>query len=135
MPVALRNPKKTVILDKAKVASFKVESNPSKGTHWIEIWVVFGTDREGFWQEYVDPETGDLAIYFKIEDGKHPLVPERGLKGYDGFSRLTKMKPRGDSIRDAIKVVLYEFLCSEEVPHPQTGELVRLLDAKLEDDL
>jgi len=108
----------------------------------------------------MDPETYSEAVYIKLEDGHHPLAPSVGLgkcdacgmwaKGtpgaecadvecsgtvqpYDGWTRATaKTPPAGLTIRESLAYLCYQFLMLEEVPDPETGELVKLLDGALE---
>lgn len=153
MSVTLADPKQTVTLDKARIAAFKVEDNPGKGTYWLEIWVVLGVEVDGVFVEYPDPETGLDAQYIKIENGKHPLdnsqafgkcrdcgAPVAAIAGvcledgcagevipYDGFTRLVTTTPVGSTVRDVIKDCLYAFLASEDVPDLHTGQMRKLL--------
>jgi len=129
MPVTLNNPLETVTLDKARIAKFSIENNAFKGQRWVEIWVVLGRFVDGEWEEWSDPRTGHEAIYFKIENNKHPLSPDARLDGYDGFTRLMGSVPGGSSFSAAMKIALYSFLLSETVAHPETGEPTKLLDA------
>lgn len=48
---------------------------------------------------------------------------------YDGFQRLAAAAPRGASNYDVIKNAVYDFLTTEEVPDPVTGEIRKLLAA------
>jgi hypothetical protein len=158
MPVKLTHPYQTVTLDMAKVAAIKIEENPSVGSRWIEIWAVLGRMEEGVFVQYADPKTGQLAWrYFKIEDGRHPLLVNVGLgkcatcsqwlRGqtsgqhegcggtvapYDGWERLSAQLPVGANIREAIARAVYGFLLTEVVPDPDTWELAKLIDGTLE---
>lgn len=157
MPVQLSNPKQTVALDRIRIASFKVEDNPYRNQYWIEIWCVLGRMENGAFVEYLDPNTGAEAVYFKIENGKHPLDNDQGLgrcnacgawaktisgnceadgcsgeiQPYDGFVRLALGTPPAlDTYRNILKDGLYAFLTTEEVPDPVTGEMRKLIEAE-----
>jgi len=142
MPVTLQTPLNLDVLDVAKVVSFKVENNVE---HWIEIWLGFGTLVDGVFVEGAAP-----PAYFKIENGVNPLAPNVSLRKctscdlwyvledecpacggdtapYDGFTRLVETTPSGDNLHDAISAALYAFLETEQVPDPDTGEIVPLL--------
>lgn len=136
--------------------AFKVEDNVE---HWCELWV-----SRGYYATPGDPATfvqvariedGQLASYFKIENGFHPMRPgvalskcdgaghlhmlEPGLscpdgdgvlEPYDGFSRLEATSTTtGASLYAAILDGLYAFLTTEQVPDPENpSELCLLLD-------
>lgn len=100
--------------------------------------------------EYINPNTGEAAIYRKIENGRNPLDNSQllgrcshppcqkwfpgqvagtcdlcghDIEPYDGYDRLydgKKVKSKD----------LEDFMCDEEVPDPNDpGALVYLLDA------
>lgn len=163
MLATIQNPDPAVPLDKALTVSFKPELNKYRGSLWVEVWVVLGKlydpEDEDSFVEYVIPTTGAAALYFKIEDGCHPLRPgmalgkcgtcgawhnrisgecgEDGCAGavsmYDGFSRI-RVPPEGcegDCCFTAISEKIMKWLISEEVPDPDTWELVKVLDATI----
>lgn len=146
----LNDPKTTETLDTVKVVAFKVQDNPSANEFWMEIWSVLGRMDGSQFIEYVDPNTGQVAIYHKIENGRNPLqnsqllgqcdhtpcsewalgaisgtcpVCEIGtIQPYDGYTRLYDgKKVKTKDIED--------FCCDEQVPHPDTGVVQYLLDA------
>jgi hypothetical protein len=124
----------------AKIAAFKVEIANGE---FVELWVAFGDEVGGRWNEHRNiPPTS-----IKIENGIHPLAPKRALRrcpscgawyaleakcascgtstvAYDGYSRLVTGK-----VRRILKRALYDFLTTETVPDPITGEEILLLDA------
>ena len=154
MPKLLREPKLSQILDRVRIAAFKVEDNIFQGQRWIEVWVVLGRLEGEEFRQYVDPETGaEIFRYLKLEDGMHPLAPGRALTkcdecgvwgtlrggcqedgcagtmaGYDGARRFVLTEHQGPLTYVGFKQALYQFLAGEEVPDPITGELVTLLD-------
>jgi hypothetical protein len=154
MSIELIVPDNPVILHKAKVAAFKVEDNVE---HWIEVWVVVGeVNDEGVFQEWHDPITGATrpALYYKLEMGVHPMRPGQSLRRcpscgawhglelvcgcgsptapYDGFARACFIETPYNNPRNVLRYALYSFLTSEEVPHPDTGEMVKLVNATWE---
>jgi len=159
VPIRLSNPLQTVTLDLARIAAMKIETNPCIGQMFVEIWVIVGRLEDGKLVQYPDPRTGQPAAwYFKIEDGNHPMAPNRalgrcpncgawhqtvagvcGVEGcegvivpYDGMTRLCMAAPSGACMYEAIQNAAYAFLLGEKVPDPVTGELVKLLDGTVE---
>lgn len=159
MPIRLTHPFQTVALDVAKLAAMKIENNPSKGTHWLELWVILGREEEGVFVQYADPRTGDMApFHFKLEHGCHPLTGlalgrcdtcgawhpaaagvcgkdacEGSIQPYDGMARMCQSVPAGAlCMYEAIQKVIYGFLTTEEVPDPTTWEPIKLLDGTVE---
>ena len=72
MAVILANPKQSIRLDQARVASIKLEDNAYLGTYWCDVYVVYGRDVGETWEQYVDPETGAVAQYYRIAPGCNP---------------------------------------------------------------
>ena len=129
MPKLLREPKQAKKLDRVRIAAFKFQDNVFQGERWIEVWVVLGVVEDGQFQQYVDPETGEEVYqYIKLEDGAHPLAPGTALEGYDGARRFILGNHGSTLTYSAFKEALYDFLANEEVPHPVTGEAVKVLD-------
>jgi hypothetical protein len=150
MPVTLLEPKQTKVLDKAKIAAFKVERNVEQ---WIEVWVVYGYEEKGEFVQQIAPEPGGAILHLKIEDGAHPLAPGMALgrcdscgrwysvargsclvescsgtvRPYDGYTRLASLPPTGGTIYEAIRDVLYDFLTTERVPLPDDFAEIRPL--------
>ena len=54
------------------------------------------------------------------------------VQPYDGFQRLVMAVPDGATNYEVIKNAVYNFLISEEVPDPVTGEIRPLLAATVE---
>lgn len=144
----LNNPITTQTLDTVKVVSFKVEDNPSSQQYWVLSWSVLGYMDGPTFIEYMNPLTGQQAVYHRIENGFNPLMEGRMLgkcddcdewvldqnsgtcplcgvgtvEPYDGYTRLYKnQKIKTKDIED--------FLCDEEVPDPDTGVVQYILDA------
>lgn len=158
MSVLLNQPKMSKTLDRARIAAFKFEDNVAQGQRWIEIWITIGKreidDDDSSFQQYVDPENGkEVYQYVKLENGLHPLAPTQALRKcsecgawtasvickcdseehtvpYDGASRFILAEHEGALKYSNFKKALYHFLITEEVPHPSTGVMVRLLDAQ-----
>lgn len=130
------------------MVAFKVEDNVE---HWLKVWVCYGTVKDGVWEEYSDPATGNTIApkEYHVEDGHNPLshgtslrkCPACGLwwnletecscgeatDPYDGFTRLASVFCEADSLYNVIKDCLYTFLTTELVPNPDTGEVEPLL--------
>lgn len=142
-------------LELAKIAAVKVEENRED---WVDLWVVYGTEEDGRFREYQDPQTGQNipAVGIHIENGHHPLAQrgtalsqcdacgawgalpgpcdERRCDGtrqpYDGLTRLLALEGDRPGALVSFWRVLYRFLLTEQVPDPDTGELRKLLDAR-----
>lgn len=78
MSVQLREPKRTVELDRARVAAYVYEDNPFLGQRWVIWYVVIGRlttpDDESTFEQHTNPDTGEQHfLEVKIENGMHPL--------------------------------------------------------------
>jgi hypothetical protein len=162
MSYILNKPWNSALIDRARIASIKIEENRYMGQRWVEFWIVFGRldnpDDLNSFKQYINPNTGEIAKYIKLENGCHPLVSGRALgkcdtcekwksyingdcdtpncsgiiEPYDGLTRLITAITEGElSIFEEIKNISYGFLINEEIPDPITGELIKLLDARL----
>jgi len=126
---------------------------------WVVLGKLLDPEDEDSFVEYPVPSTGAAALEFKIEDGVHPLRPGTGLgkcdqcgewhprmsgpcglpgcEGtvimYDGFSRIRTPPEEidGDCCFLIHSAKMLEFLVNEEVPDPDTWEMVKVLDATL----
>jgi hypothetical protein len=135
MPLKMNNPIKTVELDTIRIAAFKLEDNQTLGRRWCEIWTVIGRKNDdGVFIQYPNPYTGTEEYqHFKIEDGIHPLKPNRILDDYNGLTRLLNTTAQDLSIGN-IKEILYNFLVTEKAPDLKTGEEIFLIDTVPEMD-
>jgi len=125
---------------------------------WVVLGRRQIADDDTSFQQFVDPETGDEVYqYIKLENAMHPLSSGTALgkcsvcgnwmtaigmdcdvegcsgvsQAYDGAHRLILMQETNTTLSyTAFKQLLYSFLMDEMVPHPETWELVRLLDAQ-----
>lgn len=169
MPVNLIEPKQAAVLDQCRVVNISIENNPHLGQRWIDLYVVYGRDVDGNWEQHVDPLDAAIAQYYRITPGCNPHArpsyhgqaalgngpalgrcdacevwhviaagpcSEDGCDGtvqpYDGFSRIVMNPPTGATIYDVIKNAVYDFLITEQVPDPVTGEIRPLLAAVVE---
>jgi hypothetical protein len=84
MSVILKTPVNTVSLDRIRIASIKIEYNPSIGQLWTEYWLTIGKllvpDDQTTFKQYYDQQTGaEVFAYLKIEDGMNPFRPGMAL--------------------------------------------------------
>lgn len=155
MPILLSKSLEPVILARGKIVAIKIEVNQE---HWVDVWISYGNTIDGVWTEWADEKTGrkiDPTCYH-IEDGVHPLSPGASLRRcpdcykwyglelvcttcgagtlpYDGLTRaMSAVTADGATVYAAIRDVLYDFLLTEELPDPVTGELALLLDGTVD---
>jgi len=126
---------------------------------WVVIGKLLDPEDEDSFVEYPVPGTGKAALEFKIEDGVHPLRPgtalgkcrtcgawhprtagvcgDDGCEGtvvmYDGFTRVRQVPEviEGDCCFSIQADKILEFLVTEEVPDPDTWEIVKVFNATL----
>jgi hypothetical protein len=125
---------------------------------WLTIGRLAVPGNEASFQQHIDPDTGEeVFAYLKIENGMNPfrggtMLGKCGTCGkwfalvsgscdadgcdgtigpYDGFTRLMTATASAGTIFDAIANIAYSFLCTEQVPDPDTWEIKRLLEANL----